>query len=194
MWEDLINQLLNGSMSRGQWLSLGVAAVLVFWMVGAYNRLVALRTALGDTFRQVDDLVQRRAAAATALADLAREEMAAEQNALDAWLAAQTTARKAADALRARPVMAPLAAALVAAEPPLAATSARVLALMEQHPALLADTTVAAHRATLREVEARLGFARQLYNEAAQAYNDAARQFPTRLLARLYGFGTAGRL
>jgi hypothetical protein len=33
-----------------------------------------------------------------------------------------------------------------------------------------------------------------MYNEATQAYNDAVRLFPTRLLARLYGFGTAGRL
>ena len=46
----------------------------------------------------------------------------------------------------------------------------------------------------LREAEPRLGFARQLFNEAVQAYNDAVRLFPTRLLARLFGFGTAGRL
>lgn len=192
--EDLLQRLLNLQMSRGQWISLAVAAVLVFWMVGAYNRLVALRTAIGDAFRQVDDLVQRRAAAATALVEAARDAMQAEQSALDAWLAAQTTSRKAAEALRARPVMAPLAAALVAAEPPLLATGARVMALLEQHPQVLAHPATAAQVATLREVEARLGFARQLYNEAAQTYNDAARQFPTRLLARLYGFGTAGRL
>jgi LemA protein len=181
-------------MSSGQWASLGVAAVLVFWMVGAYNRLVALRTAIGDAFRQVDELVQRRAAAATALAARAGEAMASEQGALDAWLAAQTTARQAADALRARPVMANLAADLAAAEAPLAAAGARVMALLEQHPAVLAEPTTAAHLAALRETEARLVFARQLFNEAAQAYNDAVRLFPTRLLARLYGFGTAGRL
>jgi LemA protein len=182
------------SMSTAQWLSLGVAAVLVFWMVGAYNRLVALRTAIGEAFRQIDELVQRRAAAATALAARARGAMASEQTALDAWLAAQTTARQAADALRQRPVVADLAAALVGAEAPLAAATARVMALLDQQPAMLADTTAAAHVAALRETEARLGFARQVFNEAAQAYNDAVRIFPTRLLARLVGFGTAGRL
>ena len=182
------------SMSAGQWVSLGLAAVLVFWMVGAYNRLVALRSAIGDAFRQVDELVQRRAAAAIALAALARDDMASEQSALDAWLAAQTVAREAADALRQRPMMSSRASALQGAEAPLAATAARVIALLEQHPQVLADPMVAAHRATLRETETRLVFARQLFNEAAQSYNDAARLFPTRLLARLYGFGTAGRL
>ena len=182
------------TMSNGQWLSLAIAAVIVFWMVGAYNRLVALRTAIGDAFRQVDELVQRRAAAATALAAAARDKMPSEQAALDAWLAAQTTSRQAADALRARPVMAPLATALMNAEPPLSAARSRVMALLEQHPEVTAEATTAAHVATLRETEARLVFARQLFNEAAQAYNDAVRLFPTRLLARLYGFGTAGRL
>lgn len=182
------------SMSAGQWVSLAVAAVLVFWMVGAYNRLVALRTAIGDAFRQVDELVQRRAAAATALAAATREALASEQTALDAWLAAQTSSRQAADALRARPVMATLAAALMNAESPLSAAGSRVMSLLEQHPQVLAEATTAAHVAALREIEARLVFARQLFNEAAQAYNEAARLFPTRLLARLYGFGTAGRL
>ena len=182
------------AMSAGQWTSLALAAVLVFWMVGAYNRLVALRTAIGDAFRQVDELVQRRAAAAIALVNIARDEMPSEQTALDAWLAAQATSRQAADALRTRPVMATLSAALMSSEAPLAGAGARVMALLEQHPQVLADTTAAAHMATLRETEARLVFARQLFNEAAQAYNDAVRLFPTRLLARLYGFGTAGRL
>lgn len=181
-------------MSVGQWTSLALAAVLVFWMVGAYNRLVAMRTAIGDAFRQVDELVQRRAAAAIALVNIARDEMPSEQTALDAWLAAQTTSRQAADDLRARPVMATLSTALMNSEAPLSGAGARVMALLEQHPQVLADTTAAAHMATLRETEARLVFARQLFNEAAQAYNDAVRVFPTRLLARLYGFGTAGRL
>lgn len=180
--------------STGQWASLAIAAVLVFWMVGCYNRLVAMRNAIGQAFAQVDELVQRRAAAATALVESARQALHSEQAALDAWMQAQEAVRHAADALRTRPVMATLAATLTAAEAPLAAAGARVMALLDQHPAVLASPAAAAHLAALREVEARLGFARQLYNDAAAVYNDAVRLFPTRMLARLYGFGTAGRL
>jgi LemA protein len=35
-------------MTRNQIAALVVAAVLAFWMVGAYNRLVGLRNAIGQ--------------------------------------------------------------------------------------------------------------------------------------------------
>ena len=40
----------------------------------------------------------------------------------------------------------------------------------------------------------RLGFARQLFNDAVRHHNEAVQQFPTRLLAGLFGFGLAGPL
>jgi LemA protein len=185
---------MNWAPSQTQLGVLLGAAVLVFWMVGAYNRLVALRTRLGGAYAQVDDLLQRRAAAVRALATALRGPLSAETPALDAMLAAQAQVASAADALRARPVMASHAAALVAAEALMRSSSSRVLALVEQHPALVAAPDIAPTLATLHELPTRLGFARQVYNDAAAAYNEAARQFPTRLLTRLYGFGTAGRL
>lgn len=175
------------------WLILAAAAVIVFWMVGAYNRLVAMRTVIGDAFRQLDELLQRRAEAAAALAALARPALAGEEGALEAWQAAQAASRKAADALRARPVGAELAAALAGAETTLAAGTARVLALLEQQQDRLAEP-VTAQLAGLRDLDARLGFARQVFNEAARAYDEALAEFPTRWLARLYAFTPAGRL
>jgi len=181
-------------MSGAQWIALAVGAVIVFWMVGAYNRLVALRSTIGETLAQGHDFVQRRAAAAQALAAAVAEPMTAERSTLDAWLAAQLDAQRAFAALRARPVMAALAAAASVAESASAGSTSRVLALLDQHPGLGAEAAVAGPLAALREADARLGFARQLFNDAAQNYNDAVRQFPTRLVARLFGFGTAGRL
>jgi hypothetical protein len=46
----------------------------------------------------------------------------------------------------------------------------------------------------LHAVDLRLAVARHLYNDAARAYEAAARQWPTALLARIYGFSRAGRL
>lgn len=181
-------------MSTTQITVLVVAAVLVFWMVGAYNRLVALRNAIGEAWHHVDEALRRRGDAAVELVAALREPLAAEQGALDALLHAERLVRSAADALGGRPVMSTLAAALVGAESSMAATLARVQSLVEQSPALGQQPTVAAPLAVLADSAKRLPFARQLFNEAAQAYNAAARQFPTRLLTRLYGFGTAGRL
>lgn len=181
-------------MSDAQIAWLVVAAVLAFWMVGAYNRLVELRNQIGNAWQLVDEVLKKRGEAATALVTALRGPLAAEQGALDALLTAQAQVRAAADALGARPVMHSLAGALVQAEGAMSSASSRVLALLEQQPGLRGDAAIAPHAATLRDSGARLAFARQLFNDAAQAYNAAARQFPTRLLTRLYGFGTAGRL
>jgi LemA protein len=37
-----------------------VLAVLVFWAVGAYNRLVRLRNSIGNAFAQIDVQLKRR--------------------------------------------------------------------------------------------------------------------------------------
>ena len=49
-------------------------------------------------------------------------------------------------------------------------------------------------RSALRDAAQRLGFARQLFNDAVRHHNEAVQQFPTRLLAGLFGFGLAGPL
>jgi LemA protein len=181
-------------MSSSQIAVLAIAAVLVFWMVGAYNRLVALRSAIGSAWQQVDEVLKKRGEAIAALVAALREPLAAEQGALEALLAAERQVRSAADALGARPVMATLAAALLATEAAMASAASRVLALVAQQPEIGGGETVAPHAAVLQDSAARLAFARQIFNDASQAYNGAARQFPTRLLTRLFGFGTCGRI
>jgi LemA protein len=181
-------------MSNAQLAVLVAAALFVFWMLGAYNRLVALRNAIGDAWQMVDEVLKKRGDAIGAIAAALREPLAGEQGALDALLAADAQVRAAASALGARPVMAPLAAELQAAEAQMSSAASRVLALLAQHAELNASEAVSPHAQALVECAQRLGFARQMFNDAAQVYNAAARQFPTRLLTRLYGFGTAGRL
>lgn len=184
----------NPHMSNTQIVILGVAALAVFWMVGAYNRLVALRNGLADAWAMVDDVLKKRGAAVEALTAALREPLADEPGALDALLAAQAQVRKAADAVGARPVDAVRTAELVAAEAQMGAAASRVVSLLEQRPALKSDAAVAPHAAALADSVQRLAFARQMFNDAGQLYNAAVRQVPTRVLARLYGFGTAGRL
>jgi LemA protein len=76
----------------------------------------------------------------------------------------------------------------------LAAALSRLLALLEQRRELAAADDLAPHLSALRDAGQRLVFARQLFNDAVSSYNDAAQQFPTRLLAGLFGFGAAGTL
>jgi LemA protein len=181
-------------MSNAQIAVLVGAAVLVFWMVGAYNRLVALRSAIGSAWLLVDEVLKKRGDAVRVLVAALREPLAGEQGALDALLAAERQLRSAADALGARPLVPRLASALTGVEPALASATSRVLALLEQHPELHSRPDIDAPVALLRDSAARLAFTRQLFNEAALAYDRAVQQFPTNLLARIYRFAPAGRL
>ncbi len=175
-------------------LLLALAALLMFWAVGAYNRLVALRNAIGAAWAKVDESLRQRAGAAEPLLAALREPLAAEQGALDALQATLADATRAAAHMAARPVVQAHAAAWVSAEAALSAAASRVFALFEHDIELRAQAAVAAPAAAWREAVTRLGFARQLFNEEAAAYNEAIAMFPTRLLAPVFRFGPAGRV
>ncbi len=172
----------------------GIAALLFFWALGAHNRVVALRNAIGAAWLQVDAALQQRAAAVASLISGARLHLPQGQDRLDAVLLAQARVQTCADTVRARPAHAAHALALVHAEASLADALADLSALLDAHPALREDDALAPRLAAWHDATPRLAFARQLFNDAARVYNDAARQFPTRLLSRLFGFAPAGEL
>jgi LemA protein len=181
-------------MDLAQIATLAFATVIAFWMLGAYNRLVRLRNDIGAAFAQVDSQLQRRAAVLPGLLADLREPLASEAGALDACDSAQAGVCDAADAMRARPARPGGAEALAAALARLDSALVRLVALSETNAPLREVDGVAAALAVLRDVDARLGFARQLHNEAVRAYNDALAEFPTRLLVPMYRFVPAGRL
>ena len=49
-------------------------------------------------------------------------------------------------------------------------------------------------RAALAEGIPRLVYARQVFNDAADAYNSAVEEFPTRLLTPVFGFRATARV
>ncbi len=181
-------------MTQNQWLLLALLAVHVFWMVGAYNRLVSLRNAIAQAWAKVDEALRLRAQAADPLLAALRGPLAAEHGTLDAAQAALTDVKRTATAMAARPVVVANAAAWVTAEAGLSASASRLFALMEHSEALQLQEDVAANTRSWRDADARLAFARQLFNEAAEAYNTAIALFPTRLLVPMFRFGKAGRI
>ena len=177
------------------WTVIGIAAVLGFWVLGAYNRLVSLRNAVAAAWAQADEAQRRRGEATERLVTALRAPLADEQGALDALWAAQAAVARAAGGMSARPLAQANAQAWTDAERGLGAAAARVFALADGHATALAgDEAVAAARAAWKEAEQALRFARQLYNTAAAAHDEAVALFPTSLLSPLFGFAAAGRL
>ena len=179
-------------MSGQQITLLALAAVLMFWTVGAYNRLMKLRNGIAGAWAKVDEALRARGVAAQALRAALQAPLAAESGALETWQAAVAEATRATSTLGARPVVLAHAAAWVAAEASQAAAASRVFALLEQHAELRAQDAVAKPAQAWHEASQRLGFARQLFNETAAPYNAAIATFPTRLLVGMFRFEAAG--
>lgn len=182
-------------MAEPLWIGLGIAAVLGFWVLGAYNRLVALRNTVAAAWVQADEAQRRRGEGTEGLIAALRAPLDGEQGALDALWSAQAQSARAAGAMSARPLLATNAQTWVEAERHLGAAATRVFALAEGHSEALsgAEALAGAH-AAWAEGEQRLRFARQLYNDAAAAHDEAIAVFPTSVLSPLFGFRAAGRI
>ena len=159
-----------------------VAAVLLFWAVGAYNRLVRLRNVILRRFAPVDQqlaqrsaLLQRQIEALAAQTDPARRE-------LEELRAARAQADAAWEGARRRPGAVGAINSLRLALQILAQARARLSAAGNAAPEL------DALHVELAACDNALSFAQGQFNDAVHQYNAAVRQFPTGLLAVLFQF------
>lgn len=175
-------------MTYGLWALIVASAVLVFWVVGAYNRLVRLKNAVASAFAQLDEHLRRRHELIARLLEVVGERLAHEAGALEALVGAGMQAREAAERARATPLLAGPLGALAGAEQMLAGSLQRVMALVEHHAELQHEAAVRELGDALTQTRHRVGFARQAYNDHVLAFNTASAQFPTVVLARGFGF------
>ncbi len=171
-----------------------LAAILVFWGIGAYNRLMRLRNAIGEAYTLLDQHLSQRAEVCTALVVRLRPLLGSEQATFDTLDSAQTEAQAAAQTTRLRPYSGDPVAALAVASAVHAAALARLMSLLEHQAELREQAGIDAMVDDLKLIERQRAFARQVFNMAVTQYNEAARQFPTRILASLYGFAEARSL
>lgn len=171
-----------------------IVAVLVFWAVGAYNRLVSLRNDISKAFVPVDAQIRQRHLMLEQWVEALRPLLEHDPEPLDAVLAACGQLNAACDVVRSRPSAARPMASLRLAEETLAEARARLKAQLPAKPEMLAGLGVSVLSEELAAADSTLGFARRQYNEATQTYNDAMDQFPTWVIAGLFGFRGAGTL
>lgn len=183
-------------MDSVQWTMLCTAAVLVFWTLGAYNRLQRLRNQIGQAAQQIEVAVQRRDELIAGLLTLLRPvaHPSIEAQALQAVDEASTAILAAAEALKAKPADVGMPSRVAVAEVGLQAALTNLIAQVEQDPALRLSPGMLERLAGISEAERRMRFGRQLYNDAVKVYNAALLQWPTRLLRRVFDLGLAAAI
>jgi LemA protein len=167
--------------------------LLVFWSLGAYNRLTRLRSLIVSAFAlMAEQLHQRDAVAARLAGQFAVHDLDAP--AQEAEQAAREQARLAREAARLRLHDSAAVAALGSAQQVHTSSLRRLSSLVETQPTLYADELFHQLCDELSSAEGASGLARTQYNQCVQTYNQAIAQFPTLLLAKLFGFAPAASL
>jgi LemA protein len=173
---------------------LGVLAAIVFFVIAAYNRLVALRNRFKNAFAQIDVQLKRRYELIPNLVEVARGYMQHERETLEAVIRARNAASQAEQKAAADPSDASAIRGLMGAEQVLTGAMGRFFALSEAYPDLKANQNMAKLQEELSTTENRIAFARQAFNDSVMLYNTGREVFPTNLIAGLFGFTEAQHL
>jgi LemA protein len=162
------------------WIVIGViVAIVLFIVVGGYNRLVALDQRADQSFADIDVQLKQRQDLIPNLVETVKGYATHERGTLDAVTQARAAAAGAHN-INER----------VQAENMLTGALGRLFAVAEAYPDLKANTNFQQLQTELSDIENKLAAARRFFNNAVSEFNAARRQFPVVLFAGLVGFGS----
>jgi LemA protein len=154
-----------------------IVALLVIYLIAAYNGLIRRRNQIENAWSQIDVQLKRRHDLIPNLVETVKGYAKHEQSTLDAVIQARNAA-----------VAAPTPSAQAAAEGQLTGTLRQLFALGEAYPDLKANQNFLALQEELTATEGRVAYARQFYNDSVLEYNSKLQQFPTMYFAKILHF------
>ncbi len=174
------------------WIILiAVVVVVALFVVGIYNKLVALRNRFKNAFAQIDVQLKRRYDLIPNLVETAKGYMKHEGETLEAVIKARNQASGASQQAAADPANPSAMAGLMGAESALAGAMGKLMVTVERYPDLKANQTMSQLMEELTSTENKVSFARQAYNDSVMTYNTARETFPNVLIAGPFGFVAA---
>jgi len=173
---------------------IGIVVVLAVVVVGAYNRLVALKNRYQNGFAQIEVQLKRRYDLIPNLVETVKGYMSHERETLEAVIQARNQASSGLAAAAGDPGNADAMKQLGAAEGVLGGAVGRLLALSEAYPDLKASQNMQQLTEELTSTENKVSFARQAFNDAVTTYNTYRQSFPAVLFASAFGHTTDASL
>ena len=164
----------------------GVIAVIVIYVIFAYNGLVSKQEQLRSKWSQVETQYQRRSDLIPNLVATVKGYAKHESNTLREVMEARSKATQIninPDKLDAESI-----AQYNKAQGELSQALGRLLMITENYPDLKASEQFTSLQAELSGCENRIAVARDRYNDAAKKYNISRRRFPNNLFASAFGF------
>lgn len=160
------------------WIAILVIVLLIaFYVISTYNGLVQSRNKVRDQFSQIDVQLKRRFDLIPNLVETVKGYAKHESETLEKVIAARNNyanAKNDAEKLEASKEM--------------SRGVMNIMALAESYPDLKANTNFVDLQNQLKEVEDKISYARQFYNDSVLMYNNKIEMFPSNLIASMFGF------
>lgn len=169
---------------------IGGFALLVFWSIGAYNRLISLSESTESQWANVQSAYQRRADLIPNLIATVKGYADFEQETLIGVIEARSNATSVQ--VRADELTPERIAAFQKVQGELKGALSRLLVTVERYPDLKANQNFLALQSQLEGTENRINVERNRFNEQVRGFNSAVKRIPTSLVASVGGFESRG--
>lgn len=170
-------------------ITVAIIAVIAFYVIGIYNRLVSLKNRFENAFAQIEVQLKRRHDLIPNLVETAKGYLSHERETLQSVIEARNTAAAGLKAAAANPGSAKAMADLGGAEGALTQAMGRLNVVMEAYPDLKASQNMQQLSEELTSTENKVAFARQSFNDAVMHYNTYRQSFPPVAVAGMFGHG-----
>ncbi|MBR4749445.1 MAG: LemA family protein [Abditibacteriota bacterium] len=153
------------------------AVAIVLWGIGTYNRLVQMRNKIDYTWAQVDVVLKKRFDLVPGLVETVRGYAKHESETLEKVIQARSMLSRAGTVAEQAEANNFLTGALKS-----------IFALAEAYPELKANEGFLRLQEELTNIENKLVYQRQFYNDTVYAFNTVIMQFPTNVIAGMFKF------
>lgn len=154
-----------------------VIALLVFSLIVVYNSLASSRVAINESMSGIEVQMKRRADLVPNLIETVKGYTKHEAGVFDRVSEAREKMLSASNIKDE-----------AAADNMLSGALKSVFAIAENYPDLKASNNFQSLQGELSDIEAKISYARQFYNNTVKTYNQKIVTFPTNLIANAFGF------
>ena len=159
------------------YISLGIIAVALLWVVMTYNRFISLRRFKDEAWSGIAVQLKRRHDLLPNLLSVVKRYAQHEKELFE-------------NLSRQRSNLAGNTREVAESERALSGALGRIFALAEAYPELKANENFLSLQQSLAETEEQLQMARRYFNGTVRDFNILVESFPSLVLARLFGFKT----
>lgn len=164
-------------MSLALWIIIIIAAIIVIYIIGAYNHFITLKNRIRNAWSQIDVQLKRRFDLIPNLVETVKGYAKHEKETFKMVTEARNLMGKA----KTLPEKA-------AADNMLAGALKSLFAVSEAYPDLKANQNFMQLQEELTGTENKIAYSRQFYNDSVLRFNTGIQKFPANIIAGIFNF------